>query len=190
MRNNGQEKPVLKPGVKIAIKWAIFVMLAVFCYTSSTAGSGKPAGLLLFPLSVAVAMYEEEIPSAVFGSCAGLLLDVSLGKLPGFTALWLCLCCAGVAALFAQLLRKNIINYLLMFVAVGGFYLLIDYYFYYKIWAYEGYELVLKARLIPSAVKTLLWALPVYAMIYLIERFSGISRKLDLEEQDENIERV
>lgn len=190
MRNNGQETPIIKPGVKIAIKWAVFVILAVFCYTSSTAGSGKPAGLLLFPLAAAVSIYEEEIPSAVFGSCAGLLLDVSLGKLPGFTALWLCLCCAGISALFAQLLRKNIVNYLLIFFSVGGVYLLIDYYFYYKIWGYEGYELVLKMRLIPSAVKTLLWSLPVYVTVYLIERFSGISRKLDLEEQDENIERV
>lgn len=190
MRNNDKEARILKPGVKIAIKWVFFVIFAVFCYTASTAGNGKPAALLLFPLSVAAAMYESEIPSAVFGACAGLLLDVSLGKLPGFTALWLCLCCAGVSALFAQLLRKNIVNYLLIFLAVGGIYLYIDYYFYYKIWAYEGYELILKARLIPSAVKTLLWALPVFAIVYIAERLSGISRRLDLEEQDENIERV
>lgn len=187
-RNDGD--PIIKPGVKAAIKWVIFALLMVFSYTSSTAGSGKPAALLLFPLATAVAVYEQEIPSAVFGSCAGLLLDVSLGKLPGFTALWLCLCCAGISALFAQLLRKNIINFIGIFLVLGGIYLYIDYYFYYKIWAYEGYQLVLKERLIPSAIKTFLWALPVFGAIYLIERLSGVSRKLDLEEQDENIKRV
>ena len=190
MRRTDTDAPLIKPGVKIAIKWVLFALLMVFCYTSSTAGGGKPVGLLLFPLATAVAVYESEIPSAVFGACAGLLLDVSLGKLPGFTALWLCLCCAGVSALFAQLLRKNIINFLLIFFAVGGVYLYIDYYFYYKIWAYEGYELVLKMRLLPSAVKTLLWALPMFGIVYLLERLSGMSRKLELEEQDENIERV
>ena len=189
MRNNG-EAAVIKPGVKIAIKWAVYVILAVLCYISSTSGSGKPAALILFPLSAAISVYESEIPSAVFGSCAGLLLDVSLGKLPGFTALWLCLCCAGVSALFAQLLRKNIVNFLLIFLAVGGVYLYIDYYFYYKIWGYEGFELVLKARLIPSALKTLAWSVPTYGAVRLIENLSGYSRKLALEQQDENIERV
>lgn len=189
MRNN-TETPVIKPGVKTTLKWAAYIILAVFCYTTSTAGGGKPAALLLFPLSAAIAVYESEIPSAVFGSCAGLLLDVSLDKLPGFTALWLCLCCAGISALFAQLLRKNIVNFLLMFIAVGGVYLYIDYYLYYKIWAYEGYELVLKARLIPSALKTLAWSIPTYGAVGLIERLSGYSRKLVLEEQDEKIERV
>ena len=189
MRNE-REAPVIKPGVKIAIKWVIYVILAVLCYASSTSGSGKPAALLLFPLAAAISVYEPEIPSAVFGACSGLLLDVSLDKLPGFTALWLCLCCAGISALFAQLLRKNIINFVLIFLAVGGVYLYIDYYFYYKIWAYEGYELVLKARLIPSALKTLAWSLPTYGAVRLLEKFSGYSRKLELEEQDKNIERV
>lgn len=185
------DKPrIVKPGIKTALKWLCFIILMIFFYSSSTSGNGKPAGLLLFPLSVSVAVYESEIPSAIFGSCAGLLLDVSLGKLPGFTALWLCICCSGLSALFSLLLRKNIVNFLLTFSATGALYLWIDYYFYYKIWAYEGYELILRRVLMPSAVKTLLWALPVYALVYLIERLSGVFKKLELEEQDKNIERI
>lgn len=190
MKNNDQENKVLRPKVKTAIKWFVFAMLAVFMYTSSTSGSGKPQAMLLFPLAAAVSVFESEIPSAVFGALTGLLLDVSLDKLPGFTALWLCLCCAGISALFGQLLRKNIINYLWTFFLVGGVYLYIDYYFYYKIWAYEGYRLVLTQRLIPSALKTYVWALPIYGAVYLIERLSGSSTKLRLEEQDKNIDRV
>lgn len=187
-RNEG--KINIHPNIKIILKWIFFVILMILGYTSSTSGSGKPAGLILFPLAVAVAAYENEIPAAIFGSCAGLLLDVSLGKLPGFTALWLCLCCAGAASLFVQLLRKNIVNFLLIFLAVGGVYLWIDYYFYYKIWAYEGYKTVLRKIMIPSALKTLAWAIPIFVLVYLAERLSGASRKLELEEQDKNIERV
>lgn len=192
MKNNSENPSakLLRPGVKTALKWLFFTVSAVFMYTSSTSGGGKPQALLLFPMVCASAVFETEIPSAVFGAAAGLLLDVSLGKLPGFTALWLCLCCAGISALFGRLLRKNIINFLWVFLLVGGIYLYIDYYFYYKIWAYEGYRLVLKARLIPSALKTLGWALPVYAAVYVAERLSGTQRKLDLEEQDKNIDRV
>ena len=190
MKNNVQETPIVKPGVKIAIKWLVLAILAVFMYTSSTAGSAKPKALLLFPLVTAVAVFEAEIPAAVFGSVCGLLLDVSTGKLPGFTALWLCICCAAVSAVFGQFFRKNVVNFLWVFFIVGGVYLYSDYYFYYRIWAYEGYQLVLTQRLIPSALKTLLWALPVFGAVYLIERLCGASRKLNLEEQDENIERV
>lgn len=191
MKKRSDRKPLqIKPGVKIAFKWFAFSLMAVIGYVSSTSGSGKPAGLLLFPLSYAVSVYESEIPSAVFGTCAGLLLDVSLGKLPGFTALWLCLSCAGLSALFAQLLRKNIVNYLLSFLVCGAVYFYIDYYFYYKIWNYEGYELIFRHFLLPSALKTLAWALPVYAAVYLFERLSGVFKKLELEEQDANIERI
>lgn len=187
---NDRKSPLLPLGVKIALKWFIILTLTVFMYTFSTAGSQKPKALLLFPLCVAVAVFETEIPSGILGAFAGLLLDLSLGKLPGFTALWLLLCCAGVSALFRQLLRKNIINFLGVFIAVGGIYLYIDYYFYYKIWGFDGYRLALTKRMIPSALKTLGWAIPVFAAIYIIERLCGAPRKLNLEEQDENIERI
>lgn len=190
MRNKNKEKPVLKPGVKIAIKWIVFTLLAIFMYTSSTSGSTGSKALLLFPLTMAAAVFESEIPSAIFGAAAGLLLDVSLDKLPGFTALLLLLFCTGISALFAQLLRKNIVNFLGVFLLAGVIYLYIDYYLYYKIWGYEGYQLVLTHRLIPSALKTLAWSLPVFGAVYIIERLCGSSRKLNLEEQDKNIDRV
>ena len=189
-KSRDPDAPIIKPGAKIAIKWFVFVFFAVFMHASSTSGSAGPKALLLFPLAAAVAVFETEIPSAVFGSAAGLLLDVALGKLPGFTALWLCICCAGMSALFGSLLRRNIVNYLWSFVLTGGIYLYTDYYFYYKIWAYEGYELVLRHRLIPSALKTLAWSLPVFGAVYLTERLCGSSRKMKLEEQDKNIDRV
>ncbi len=190
MKKNDPGAPLIGPGIRTAVKWLIFAVLTVFMYTSLTSGSGKSQALLLMPLAVGVSFYEHEIPSAVFGSVCGLLLDVALGKLPGFTALWLCLCCAGTAALFGSLLRRNIINFLWVFCLIGGIYLYIDYYFYYKIWGYEGYQLVLRHRLIPSALKTLGWSLAVFAAVYLAERLCGMPRKLDLEEQDGNIERV
>ncbi len=188
--NNAPQAPVSHLRLKIALKWIFFSVSAVFMFTASTSGGRGPKALLLFPMTAAVAVFESEIPSAVYGSLCGLLLDVSLGKLPGFTALWLCLVCAGASALFGQLLRKNFVNYLWVFALAGSVYLYIDYYLYYKIWAYEGYRLALTERLIPSAFKTLLWAVPVYLAVYAAERLSGISRKLDLEERDKNIDRV
>lgn len=187
---NKQQRITVKPAVKIGIKWAVFAVLAIFVYGFSTSGGGSSRALLLFPLVMAAAVFEAEIPSAAFGTVCGLLLDVSLNKLTGFTALWLCLCCTGISMLFAQLLRKNIVNFMAVFTLLGLIFLYIDYYFYYKIWAFEGYQLVLTKRLIPSALKTLAWAAPVYGLVYLLERLCGDSRKLNIEEQGESIDRV
>lgn len=187
---NKQQRIIVKPAVKIGIKWAVFAVLAIFIYGFSTSGGGSPKALLLFPLVVAISVFEAEIPSAVFGSVCGLLLDVSLNKLTGFTALWLCLCCTAISMLFCQLLRKNIVNFMAVFALLGLIYLYTDYYFYYKIWAFEGYRLVLTRRLIPSALKTLAWAVPVYGLVYLIERLCGETRRLNIEEQVENVDRV
>lgn len=187
---NKQQRITVKPAVKICIKWAVFSVLAILIYGFSTAGGGGPKALLLFPFAMAAAVFEPEIPAAAFGAVCGLLLDVSLGKLTGFTALWLYLCCAGISMLFCQLLRKNIINFTVVFTLLGLIFLYIDYYFYYKIWAFEGFELVLTKRLIPSALKTLAWAVPIYGLVYLLERICGDPRKLNIEEQVENIDRV
>ena len=107
------------------------------------------------------------------GGFAGLLIDVSQGQLIGFTALYLCLCCGLVSALFRQFLRKNFINYAAAVIACTFAYLYIHYFFYYRIWEYEGYGLALSERLLPSALKTLLWAPVWFVYVWLITKLAG-----------------
>lgn len=196
MRNKSVYRPkkIKKPmpeGVKIAIKWVVYCVFAFLFFAFSTQGtSGTSRAIILFPLAFAIAVFESEVPAAVTGAITGLLIDISLDKLLGFTAFFLCIACGLISAFFRQFLRKNIINYLVILIVLSALFLYIDYYLFYRIWGYEGFERVLKAVLVPSWLKTLLWSPAVFGGVWLTDRLSGASRRLIIEEQDKNIDRV
>lgn len=183
-------KPLPLP-LKTAIKWAVFIITAAIVFAFSTAGaSSHSRALALLPLAISISVFSEEIPSAVMGGFSGLLIDVSQGQLIGFTALYLCLCCGLISALFRQFLRKNFINYAIAVIICVFIYLYIHYFFYYRIWEYEGYGLVLKSRLLPSALKTLIWSPVWFVYVWLLTKLSGKKKTLEIEEADEKIDRV
>lgn len=183
-------KPLPLP-LKTAIKWAVFIITAAIVFAFSTAGaSSHSRALALLPLAISISVFSEEIPSAVMGGFSGLLIDVSQGQLIGFTALYLCLCCGLISALFRQFLRKNFINYAVAVIICVFVYLYINYFFYYRIWEYEGYGLVLKSRLLPSALKTLIWSPVWFVYVWLLTKLSGKKKTLEIEEADEKIDRV
>ncbi len=178
-------------GLKIAIKWVVYFITALILFALSTQGSSTTAkAIVLFPLAFSIAVFEDEVPAAVTGAFAGLLIDISLDKLLGFTAFFLCISCGLISAFFRQFLRKNIINYLIIILVLTALFLYVDYYLFYRIWGYEGFENVLKAILIPSWLKTLLWSPVVFFGVWLLDKLTGASRRLVIEEQDKNIDRI
>ena len=184
-------KAPLPEGAKTAIRWAVYFMLALICFAFSTQGtSGTAKALVLFPLAFAVATFEGEVPSAITGTVAGLLIDISADKLLGFTAFFMCIGCGLASAFFRQFLRKNIINYLIIVFLFTAGYLYVDYYLFYKIWDREGIESVLKAVLLPSWLKTLLWSPVVFAGVWLIDKITGPFKQLVIEEQAEGVDRI
>lgn len=196
MRNRAVYRPkkTKKPmpeGLKIAIKWVVYFVFALILFAFSTQGeSATPKAIVLLPLAFSIAVFEDEVPAAVTGAVSGLLIDISLDKLLGFTAFFLCISCGLISAFFRQFLRKNIINYLIIVFVLTALFLYVDYYLFYRIWGYEGFESVLKAILIPSWLKTLLWSPAVFGGVWLLDKLSGASRRLVIEEQDKNIDRI
>ncbi len=191
MKMRSKPKKPLPLPLKTAIKWAAFIITAAAAFAFSTSGSAAHSkAISLLPLAVSIAVFSEEIPAAAMGGLAGLLIDISQGLLPGFTALYLCLCCGLVSALFRQFLRKNILNYLAATAILLFAYLYIHYFFYYRIWDYEGYGGVLTSRLVPSTLKTLLWSPVWFVYVWLLTRLSGRKKELEIEEADEKIDRV
>ncbi len=191
MKNKRAHRKPLPQGVKTASKWLSYLALGLGLFLFST--SGSPSGskaVLLFPLALAIAIYEDEIPSAAAGAFLGLLIDISLNKLLGFTALYLCVICGVISALFRQFLRKNVLNYLICAAVAGGIYLYIDYYFFYVIWQRENYEVAFKKMLLPSAIKTLVISPFIFTAVYLLTRLFGTTRRLTIEEQNGMIDRT
>ena len=96
------------------IRWAIFCgLLAISVLLQNSVG-----GLLDFfgarvflciPLCIAVAMFEREVPAAVFGAFAGALWDVS-SSFDGFNTFVLMALCAVSSLLISHLMQNNIVT--------------------------------------------------------------------------------
>lgn len=186
-----KERTPLPEGFKTAIKWLIYLLGALLLFSFSTQGSSSvPRAIALFPLAISIAVFEDEVPSCIAGVFIGLLIDISLDKLLGFTAFFLCICCGLISAFFRQFLRKNIINYIIIITVLTAIFLYADYYLFYRIWGYDGFKNVLKTILVPSWLKTLFWSPIVFGAIKLIDIVTGVSRKLVIEEHGKNIDRI
>ncbi len=100
------------------IRWAIYCALltASVLLQNSVGGLFEIFGARVFlsiPLCIAVAMFEREVPAAVFGAFAGALWDVSSG-VDGFNTFVLMALCAVSSLLISHLMRNNIVTSLVL----------------------------------------------------------------------------
>ncbi len=105
--NYGDNKPKY-------IRWAIFATLLTgsVLLQNSVGGLLELFGarvLLCIPFCVAVAMFEREVPAAIFGAFAGALWDVSSG-VDGFNTIVLMALSAVCSLLISHLMRNNLVT--------------------------------------------------------------------------------
>lgn len=100
------------------IRWVIWGALMVI----SVLLQNSVGGLLEFfearvficvPVCVAIAMFEREVPAAIFGAFAGALWDVSSG-VDGFNTIILMALSAVCSLLISHLMRNNLITALVL----------------------------------------------------------------------------
>ena len=100
------------------IRWAIFgaLLVASVLLQNSVGGLLEFLGARVFlciPFLVAIAMFEREVPAAIFGAFAGALWDVSSG-VDGFNTIVLMALCAVSSLLISHLMRNNLITALVL----------------------------------------------------------------------------
>ncbi len=143
------------------IQWLVYAALLFLAYISSTAGSGlKP--VLLIPLALCIASHSGEIQAMAVGTVTGLLMDISSGKLLGYNAIWMVVCCVGVSLLYNYLLRQKLLNILALTAAcvlVQGY---LDFILYYGIWGHDNVGLIYRDVILPSGILTILSTIIVY----------------------------
>lgn len=164
-----------------AARWGSYVLLLLLCYTLQTIpglfaiGHAKPA--LIAALAVCVAMHENVMPASFFCMAAGLLWDISSGKLFGFNAVILMACGMFISLLCIYYLHTKWINAL--FLGLGALLLQggLDYLFYYAIWGYGNSWMIFVQRTLPMIAYTLVSILPIF---WLVRR---IAHRLSTEER-------
>lgn len=156
-RRNRLISSVRAAHIRMVTKWVVYVALLLLVYVYQTTNSFlsvKP--LVLLPLTLAVAMFEREFSSAIFGAFAGLSCDMAMNSLFGFNAVIFLACALVTSLLVRHLIRENVLNLLwltLLAIAVQG---LLGFAFSYAIWEYDGVQVVLLRQTLPTAVLTTL----------------------------------
>ena len=158
-----------------AAKWAIFTVLLLFFYVLMRAGIfGIWQPVFLIPLCVAVSMFEDELSSCIFALFCGFMTDIACNFVFGFSAVWLMAVCVASALLVRNLIRVNLINFILIGLAAVLTEFSMDYLFNILIWNVPKGEVILTASIIPSAAATVIVSPAVYFLVRMIEnRLSG-----------------
>ena len=147
----------------------------MFFYVLMRAGIfGAWQPVLLIPLCVAVSMFEDELSSCIFALFCGFMTDIACNFVFGFSAVWLMAVCVASALLVRNLIRVNLINFILIGLAAVLTEFSMDYLFNILIWNVPKGEVILTASIIPSAAATVIVSPAVYFLVRMIEnRLSG-----------------
>ncbi len=100
------------------IRWAIFSVLLVVSVLLQNSVGGlseifSARVFLCIPFLIAIAMFEREVPAAIFGALAGALWDVSSG-VDGFNTIVLMALGAVCSLLISHLMRNNLVTALVL----------------------------------------------------------------------------
>lgn len=175
-----QNKETSRYYLKQTIQWAAFALLMFICFVLETAGSFvKP--LLLIPLVLCIAARTGEIQAMAVGVFGGLLMDIACGKLLGYNAIWMVICCVTVSLLHSYLLRDKLLNILLLTAVCAGIQGYLDFVSYYAIWEHEDVSLIYMKIMLPSSIMTLISAIPLFFIVRWIARLCGNRRTYELE---------
>ncbi len=157
----------------------IGLIIYIFHYTGLidiTIYSASP--LILLPLTVAVAMFYDQLVGLVFGVCCGFAIDAVSGSTSVFNTLVFMFIGFGVGLLAQRIFNRNLPGAIaLTFFAVIAYFGL-KWVFFAIIPDVQGKVYYLFWHLTPSAVYTVLFILPFYFLEKRLHRQKNRNDKL------------
>ena len=166
--------------IKSLIKWVLFSLMLVFAYSFQlTMPFADWQPLAVISVAVAVSFFESELSGVIFAAFAGMMQDLAMGSLFGFTSIWLIPCCMFVTLLTVNLIHRNIINYLWMNLSVIIIIEAAELLFKYIIWRNPDIDIVLLNYMLPAVIASVFFSIPAYLLVRLISRKTGINNSLD-----------
>ena len=142
------------------LRKTVELLLLVLCVLPMLGGRVQP--LLVIPAAVCIAMYEEFYFVMAAGILAGLSIDLACGSALGANAIYMVICCTSVNLLFTQILRRGFFHFFWLTAVCIFLHAGIRFLLSVGIFRTVGRELLWQQILLPSALLTLLAAIPVY----------------------------
>lgn len=165
---------------KSIAKWVFFSLVLLVSYTIEVTmpfASWQP--YLTLTTAVAVSFFSEELSGVVFAAFAGMMHDLAMGSLFGFTSIWLMPCCLFVTLLVVNLIHRNILNFLWMNLTAVILVQSSELLFKYIIWRNPDIDVVLINYVLPALIATVILSAPLYLIIRQINKKLGVENNTD-----------
>lgn len=165
---------------KSIAKWVLFSLVLLVSYTIEVTmpfASWQP--YLTLTTAVAVSFFSEELRGVVFAAFAGMMHDLAMGSLFGFTSIWLMPCCLFVTLLVVNLIHRNILNFLWMNLTAIILVQSAELLFKYIIWRNPDIDVVLINYVLPALIATVILSAPLYLIIRQINKKLGVENNTD-----------
>ncbi len=165
---------------KSIAKWVLFSLVLLVSYTIEVTmpfASWQP--YLTLTTAVAVSFFSEELSGVVFAAFAGMMHDLAMGSLFGFTSIWLMPCCLFVTLLVVNLIHRNILNFLWMNLTAVILVQSAELLFKYIIWRNHDIDVVLINYVLPALIATVILSAPLYLIIRQINKKLGVENSTD-----------
>ncbi len=126
--------------------------------------------VLLVPTALSIAIFEDEIPSVLFGALCGMLIDSGYSGPVGFYAIALSLICYTVSFLMANRIRTNMLTVMIVaFVSIPVL-LLLQFVFYYVFADYDhAFEFFVK-----HYISRIIYTLVFVPVFYKLNKFIAV----------------
>lgn len=165
---------------KCIAKWVLLSLVLLVSYTIEVTmpfASWQP--YLTLTAAVAVSFFSEELSGVVFAAFAGMMHDLAMGSLFGFTSIWLMPCCLFVTLLVVNLIHRNILNFLWMNLTAVILVQSAELLFKYIIWRNPDIDVVLINYVLPALIATVILSAPIYLIIRQINKKLGVENSTD-----------
>lgn len=165
---------------KSIAKWVLFSLVLLVSYTIEVTmpfASWQP--YLTLTTAVAVSFFSVELSGVVFAAFAGMMHDLAMGSLFGFTSIWLMPCCLFVTLLVVNLIHRNILNFLWMNLTAVILVQSAELLFKYIIWRNPDIDVVLINYVLPALIATVILSAPLYLIIRQINKKLGVENNTD-----------
>lgn len=165
---------------KSIAKWVLFSLVLLVSYTiEATMPFASWQPYLTLTTAVAVSFFSEELSGVVFAAFAGMMHDLAMGSLFGFTSIWLMPCCLFVTLLVVNLIHGNILNFLWMNLTAVILVQSAELLFKYLIWRNPDIDVVLINYVLPALIATVILSAPLYLIIRQINKKLGVENNTD-----------
>ena len=152
-----------------AARWSIYIFMIFVSVIILNIGKGvKP--VYLIPLCICICMNEGEYTAAFLGGICGLLLDFSFGRIFGYSSILMIAFCVASVLFFKHYLLQNVLNIIWMTALFTAVYELLDYFFMYAMWNYEGTGYILREISFPCIAYTTLVSPVIYLLIKPVQK--------------------